>query len=186
MSVIVPIFKEGDNQNASSYRPISLLSTVSKMLEKLVFDEISSVMHPKLSPNQHVFKPKRSTMSHLIKFFNHLYTQFDSSNCSNLNVFYINFWKAFDKGSRQPFLKKLSKLGRGHHCFNVIKRCLEQRRQTVKVNEQILTELPVLCGVPQGLLLGHLFFLRRLHKRLARRHNVNQLRLWRRLQNHWI
>ena len=100
VSVIVPIFTLGDKQNASNYRPISLLSAVSKLLEKLILDEISPVIS-KLAPNQHDFRPKRSIVSNLIEFFYHLYTQLDSPNCSNLAAFYIDFQKAFDKVSHQ-------------------------------------------------------------------------------------
>ena len=159
VSVIVPIFKEGDNQTASNYRPISLLSAVSKLLEKLYFDRISPVIYSKLSPNQHGFRPKRSTISNLIEFFHHLYAQLDSPSCSNLTAFYIDFQKAFDKFSLQRLLEKLSKVGIGHNCLNLIRSYLEQRRQTVKVNDQMSNELPVLSGVPRGSLLGPLFFL---------------------------
>ena len=52
VSVLVPIFKAGDKQNASNYRPISLLSAVSKLLEELIFDKILPVIYSKLSSKQ--------------------------------------------------------------------------------------------------------------------------------------
>ena len=155
----MPFFKEGEKQNASNYRPISLLSAVSKLLEKLIFDRISPVIYSELSPNQPNFRPKRSTISNLIEFFHHLYTQLDSPNCSNLTAFYIDFQKAFGKVSHQQLLEKLSKVDIGHNYFNLIRSYLEQRRQTVKFDDEMSNDLPILSGLPRGSLLGPLFFL---------------------------
>ena len=52
---IVPIYKDGDKQDASVYRPISLLSAVSKLLETLLFNKLIPVVYPTLNPAQHEF-----------------------------------------------------------------------------------------------------------------------------------
>ena len=109
VSVVVPIFK-GDKHNASIYRPISFLSAVSKLLEKLIFDKISPVVYSNLSPNQHGFRPKRYTISNLSDFFHHLYTQTDSPNCSILTAFHIDFYKAVDKVSPPTTSRKAQNL----------------------------------------------------------------------------
>ena len=54
---IVPIYKDSDNQDASNYRPISLLSAVSKLLEKLISNKLIPVVYSTLNPAQHVFWP---------------------------------------------------------------------------------------------------------------------------------
>ena len=59
---IAPIFKDRDKQDVSNYRPISLLSAVSKLLQKLIFDKLAPIFYPALTPDQHGLRPKRSTI----------------------------------------------------------------------------------------------------------------------------
>ena len=104
-------------------------------------------------------RPKRSAISNLIEIFHHLYTQLDSPNCSNITAFYLVFQRASYKVSHQRFLEKLPKIDNAHYCLNPIKGKLEQRRQTVKVNDHLSSDLPVVSGFLKGSLLGLLFFL---------------------------
>ena len=60
---ITPIFKNGSKNLVNNYRPISLLNSVSKILERLVFDKVYPIVHPLISPNQHGFMRKRSVQS---------------------------------------------------------------------------------------------------------------------------
>ena len=159
VTIKVLIFKQRNEQNASICRPNSILSGVSNLLEKLFFDKVSPVIHSRLSPIQHGLRTKRSTISNLIEFFNHLYYEIDSPNCSKITAFYNDFQKSFDKVSNQRILEKLSNFSAGHNCLNLRKSRLEQQRQTVKVNDQLSSELPVLSGVPRRSLLGSLCFL---------------------------
>ena len=77
-SGIIPIYKEGDKQKVSNYRPISSLSSVSRVLEKLIFDKFYSVVSPHLSAQQHDFHKKRSTITNLIEYLHQLYLDFDN------------------------------------------------------------------------------------------------------------
>ena len=125
-SVIVSIFKESHRQNASNYGPISLLSAVSKVLARLIFDKINVACHLlEAFPESAYFRRKRPSVSNLIEFFHLLYTQLDWPNYSNITAFYIDFREAFDKVSHQRILEKLSKLAIGSNCFNLIKSHLE-------------------------------------------------------------
>ena len=63
MSEIVPIFKKGDKQLVSNYQPISLLTVILKVLEKLIFDEIISSVKFSISNSQHGFRKKRFTVT---------------------------------------------------------------------------------------------------------------------------
>ena len=103
---IVPICKDGDKQDASNYRPISLLSAVSKLLETLIFNKLIPVVYPTLNPAQHGFRPKRSTTTNPIEYLHEFFSCLDS-NPSYLTTFYIDFQKAFDKVSHDILLDKL-------------------------------------------------------------------------------
>ena len=152
ISEIAPIFKDGDKQDVSNYRPISLLSAVSKLLEKLIFDNLAPIVYPTLTPDQHGFRPKRSTITNLIEYLHEIFSCLDSPNCNYLNTFYLDFQKAFDKVSHGILMEKLSTSGIGGNCFS-------NRKQTVRLNDTISRELEVFSGVPQGSILGPLLFL---------------------------
>ena len=152
ISEIAPVFKDGDKQDVSNYRPISLLSAVSKLLEKLIFDNLAPIVYPTLTPDQHGFRPKRSTITNLIEYLHEIFSCLDSPNCNYLNTFYLDFQKAFDKVSHGILMEKLSTSGIGGNCFS-------NRKQTVRLNDTISGELEVFSGVPQGSILGPLLFL---------------------------
>ena len=155
---IVPIYKDGDKQDASNYRPISLLSAVSKLLETLIFNKLIPVVYPTLNPAQHGFRPKRSTTTNLREYLHGIFSCPDS-NPSYLKTFYIDVQKAFDKVSHDLLLDKLSALGIGGNSLSLLRSYLSNRKQTVRINSTPSKELDVFSGVPQGSILGPLFFL---------------------------
>ena len=106
-----PILKDGDKEDFSNYRPISLLSTVSKLLEKLIFEKLIPIVYPTLASAQHGFRPKRSTITNLIEYLHEIYSCLESENCSYLNIFYKDFEKAFDKVTHELLIQKLAALG---------------------------------------------------------------------------
>ena len=158
-SEIVPMFKDGNKQEVTNYRPISLLSTVSKLLEKLIFNKLYPLVSPFLSESQHGFRSKRSTETNLIEFLHHLFINIDSPSCDFLVAFYIDFKKAFDKVNHERLIEKLSLLGIGAACLKLLISYLKNRKQTVRINGTISTVLSVISGVPQGSVLGSLLFL---------------------------
>ena len=120
ISEIAQIFKDGDKQDASKYRTISLLSAVSKMLEKLIFEKLAPIVYPTLTPDQHCFRPKRSTITNLIVYLHEIFSCLDLPNCNYLNTFYSDFQKAFDKVSDRILMERLSTSGIGGNCLSLI------------------------------------------------------------------
>ena len=59
ISEVVPIYKDGDKSAIENYRPISLLCCVSKIFEKLIFDELYEIVHKHLNEAQHGFRKKK-------------------------------------------------------------------------------------------------------------------------------
>ena len=159
ISEIAPIFKDGDKQDVPNYRQISLLSAVSKLLEKLIFEKLAPIVYPTLTPDQHGFRPKRSTITNLIDYLHEIFSCLDLPNCNYLNTFYLDFQKEFDKVSHGILMKKLSTSRIGGNCLSLIHNYLSNRKQTVRLNDTISGELEVFSGVPQGSILGPLFCL---------------------------
>ena len=141
VSEIAPILKDGDKQDVSNYRPISLLSTVSKLLEKLIFEKLTPIVYPTLASVQHSFRPKRSTITNLIEYLHEIDSCLESENCSYLNIFYIDFEKAFDKVTHELLIQKLAALGIGGNCLNLLRSYLYKRKQTVRLNDTVSYEL---------------------------------------------
>ena len=132
---IALIFKDGDKQDVSNYRPISLLSAVSKLLEKLIFEKLALIVLPTLKLDQHGFRPKRATITNRIEYLHEIFSCLGLPNCKYLNTFYLDFQKAFDKVSHGILMEKLSTSGIGGNCLSLIHSYLSNRKQTVRLNE---------------------------------------------------
>ncbi len=76
---IVPIFKSGDKCSVSNYRPISLLSSISKVLETLVYDKLYNFLCSKISSHQFGFLRNHSSIQQLLCFIHEVTTALDSS-----------------------------------------------------------------------------------------------------------
>ena len=89
--LIKPIFKSGDKYSVRNYRPISLLSVVSKVLERLVYNGMVDFITNSISTYQYGLLRGRSTLQQLLVFFNKILT------CtSQTDAVYIDFRKTFD------------------------------------------------------------------------------------------
>ena len=158
-SEIVPMFKDGNKQEVANYRPISLLSAVSKLLEKLLFTKLFPIISSFISESQHGLRSKSSTQTNLIEFVHQLFIKVDSSSLDLLMALYIVFKKAFDKMNDERLTEKLFSLGIGRACLGLLISYLKNRKQTVRIKGSISTVLNVISGVPQGSAFGPLLFL---------------------------
>jgi len=156
---ILPLFKKGDKSQALNYRPISLTSISCKLLEHIIFSNIMNHLdkHKFLNNFQHGFRKKRSCETQLITTIN------DFSNCLNnkeqIDAILLDFSKAFDKVDHEGLIMKLKQAGFNNKLLNWSRSFLFDRTQRVIVEGVYSKAQPVLSGVPQGTVLGPLFFL---------------------------
>ncbi len=153
------IFKAGDALDPSNYRPISLLSTFSNILEKIVHQRLFSYLETNnlLSTQQFGFRPKHSTSHPMSLLLNQITTALNNKKHSIL--IFCDLKKAFDTCNHDILFKKLINLGITGTSLLWFKNYLLNRKQFVTIENFNSTLLSILIGVPQGSILGPLLFL---------------------------
>ena len=158
-AVVTPIFKDGDKANLSNYRPISVLNSFSKMYEKIISTRLLSFLesHNILYTHQYGFRKNHSTYMPIVTL-----TDLISDNLEKrlhtLTVF-LDFKKAFDSVDHNILLYKLNHYGIRGRALDLLKNYFTGRTQTVKFNNTFSSSQTIDTGVPQGSVLGPLFFL---------------------------
>jgi hypothetical protein len=155
----IPIFKSGDQTAMDNYRPISLLSNFSKILEKVVGNRLTSYLESNelLSPSQFGFRKERSTMHPLVHFMNTVSSALNKKH--HTIAIFCDLRKAFDTVDHEILLKKLKKMGIGGVELEWFRNYLCDRKQFVYIDGNCSPLLSILLGVPQGSILGPLLFL---------------------------
>ena len=155
--LIIPIFKSGDRSAVKNYRPISLLCTISKVLERIVFAHIIDFVSNSISPMQFGFLQNHSTLQQLLVFLKDIYNSFTHNTPTE--VLYLDFKKAFDSVSHNELLFKLWRFGITGNLWKWFRAYLSHRHQCVSLNNSTSNTLPVISGVPQGSILRPVLFL---------------------------
>ncbi|KAK3101818.1 hypothetical protein FSP39_006589, partial [Pinctada imbricata] len=156
---ITPLFKKGDRSLAVNYRPVSLTSVCSKIMEHIVHSHIIGHLdeHGLLADNQHGFRKRRSTETQLILSVNDLAQSLDVGD--QVDCILLDFSKAFDKVPHNRLLMKLQYYGIRGRTHSWISNFLLERTQRVVLDGQSSPSTSVTSGVPQGTVLGPLLFL---------------------------
>ena len=159
IAIIKPIYKSGSKEEFTNYRPISLLPILSKVLEKIIYKNISSFLESNniLTPFQFGFRKKHSTYMPLAKIYEDI-----SKSLQNKEIIfglYLDLKKAFDTVNIDILLQKLNHVGIQGDLYNLIKSYLTERFQITRVNDTNSDKNMIKIGVPQGSILGPLLFL---------------------------
>ena len=156
---IIPVFKSGDKLKVSNYRPISILSPFSKLLEKIVYTRLTTfVQHNDLlADTQYGFRKNLSTELALIDLTNQISKSLDDHQ-TTIGIF-LDLSKAFDTVNHEILLHKLEHYGIRGTPLKWFTSYLSNRYQYVSLNNTSSSFLPIICGVPQGSILGPLLFL---------------------------
>ena len=156
---MVPVFKNvRERSTAKNYRPLSLLSVVSKILEKLVNNRIDSPreMQP-FFDFQYGFRSSGSTADLLTVVSDRIARAFNRSETTRAVA--LNISKAFDRVWRIGLLHKRSSYGITGQIFGLISSFLINRWLLVVLDGKTSQEYSVNAGVPQGSILHSTFFL---------------------------
>ncbi len=156
---VCPIFKAGDPSIASNYRPISLLNTISKVLERAVFKYLYNHFKDNniLTPLQSGFVPGDSTVNQLTFLYNTFCRALDDGK--EVRVVFCDISKAFDRVWHTGLLLKLKAAGVINNIHDWFTSYLSNRKQRVVLPGVTSDWNQIKAGVPQGSILGPLLFL---------------------------
>ena len=156
---VTALFKSGDRCDSGNYRPITILPTVSKVLEKVVHHQVYKYLVDEkiLSPVQFGFRPNLSTEVALIHFTDSILDNMDKGAVTG--AVFLDLSKAFDTVNHSILFSKLSKAGLTDATITWFKSYLYQRIQVTRVDNATSSAKYVSVGVPQGSVLGPLLFI---------------------------
>ena len=155
---VIPVFKSGEKTNPNNYKPISILFTFSKILEKLICDRTQSFLdkHSILLSTQKGFRPLHSTSHAMLDLLTSTYNNIHDNKHTSFLL--LDLKKAFDTVNHIILLRKLEHYGIRGAAYNLFASFLANRFQFVFLSNVRSNFMPITCGVPQGSVLGPLLF----------------------------
>ncbi|MES9882038.1 MAG: reverse transcriptase family protein, partial [Sedimenticola sp.] len=154
-----PLYKSGAKDEVNNYRPISILPTLSKLIEKWIQRHLMEYLNSfnLLHQTQSGFRAGHSTESALIVLIDHFLQAINQGKL--VGCILVDFRKAFDLVDHKILLEKLKMYKCSEQCVKWFQSYLEQRSQIVSINGERSEGLSIQYGVPQGSILGPVLFL---------------------------
>lgn len=159
-SIITPVHKGGNRDDVNNYRPISVLPTISKIIEKLINNRLLKYFNKfdLLSHSQYGFRQGLSTEDAVTALTTQVVDSLDNGNkCITI---FLDLKKAFDTVSVSILVSKLEReFGIRGIPLDLLRNYLSDRKQRVRIGDCISEDAQVSFGVPQGSVLGPTLFL---------------------------
>ena len=150
MAKVSLIFKYGSKSDLNNYRPRSVIPTVAKIFEKIIYDHLNE--NGLLNSGQSGFRSLHSTLTALLETNENWCINTDRGLLNG--VIFIDLKKVFDTIDHEIILKKLTKYGVDQGALKWFKSYLTNRKQRCNVNNHLSSASPLNCGVPQGSIIG--------------------------------
>lgn len=150
---VIPIPKPGkDKTSPSSYRPISLLPCLSKILEKLILTRLRPTLDLNVPNEQFGFKSQHSTSAQLTRLTQHIRGNFNLKKSTGMLL--LDFSKAFDVVWHEGLIHKLLKINTPTYITRIIQSYISNRSFAVHINNVSSNTFSIPAGVPQGSILS--------------------------------
>ena len=153
---ITPAHKKDDRTNKENYRPISILPAISKIFERIIYEQISAYMNNYLSDYLCGFRKSYNTQQCLLSMLEKWRKALDKSNVAGALL--TDLSKAFDCLNHELLIAKLEAYGFDYPSLAYILSYLTGRKQRTKVNNSFSKWADIKSGIPQGSILGPLLF----------------------------
>lgn len=139
-AVVTPIYKNGNRFDVGNYRPISITSILSKIMEIIIRNRIEEqfMMRGILDISQYGFTPKRSRFLNLLVSTTNWLSAIDKGQC--VDIVYFDLQKAFDQNPHHILLTNLNNFGILNSEVLWIKDCLSNMSMTVRHGEQMSSD----------------------------------------------
>ena len=159
LAKIFPVDKKDDIHMMQNYRPISILPTISKIFEKVVYEQIQTyfLQNNLFSKSQYGFRSQHSTEHAILELVDKISLALDNGNTPI--AFYLDLSKAFDTLDHNFLLSKLKTYGLTDLSLKWFCNYLSFRSQYTEINQIKSATIPISIGVPQGSILGPLLFI---------------------------
>jgi hypothetical protein len=159
VAMVIPLYKSGEVNLIDNYRPVSLLASISKVVEKVVYTQLYNYMHLNklLFDSQYGFRLDHSTELACLEFTDQIQHTLDTNK--NAVTIFMDLSKAFDTLDHSIIISKLKFYGIRGTELSFFESYLYNRKQFVSVNSANSDIASISCGVPQGSVLGPLLFL---------------------------
>ena len=152
------MFKSGDRQKLTNYRPKSILPCFSKILEKIVYSQTINFLNSNsvLGPTQYGFRPKQSTVHAILDIVSTCFNNVKNKKFTGLLL--LDLTKAFDTVQHKILLAKLNHFDIQGVVNKFFESYLTNRSQTVIIHDNHSLKSNIDIGVPQGSSLDHYYF----------------------------
>ena len=153
---VIPVHKKDAPTDKMNCRPISLLASLSKVYEKLVYKQLLKFMQTKLSQYLCGFRKGYSTQYarfHIVHNW-----QKSLAKSGKIGTILMDLSKAFDCLPHDLLIAKLEAYGLGYRSLSFLRSYLSNRKMRVRIGSKLSDWLNVLLGVPQGSILGPILF----------------------------
>lgn len=157
---VTPVYKnKGSHSDICNYRPISVVTHLSKLLESCIQTQLMDYLEDNklITPDQSAFMRKHSTQTSLHKLMDDIITSKD--NNKNVLMCFLDIQKCFDTINHKLLLTKLKRYGIKDNSLDWFSSYLTNRKQTVTCNGSLSPLLDISIGIPQGSGLGPVLFL---------------------------
>ena len=153
---ITPLHKKGRKDNKENYRPVSILPTLSKIFERILFEQMSGFFDNFLSEQQCRFRKRYSIQHCLLNLLEKWKRSVDKGK--SFGALLADLSKTFDCLDHELLTAKLNAYGFDLPALRLIHDYLSNRKQQTKIDDKYSSWSEILFGVPQGSILGPLLF----------------------------
>ena len=157
-SKIIPLHKKDDHLDPKNYRPVDIVPILSKILERAVFNQLIAYLNENnlLHPNHHAYRAGHNTTTALIQMYDGWLKAVEAGQLAGACL--LDMSAAFDVVDHDLLVEKLSLYGVEDDSINWIRSYIGGRSQSVMIEGSLSKLLQVHTGVPQGSILGPLFY----------------------------